>query len=67
MVPVSMVDEEVMLSAPPLMILPKSTEPALMVRSPVDVTGALPVILPVYQLPEVLTGEVVVMLRAPMD
>ena len=67
MVPVSMDELDVIWSAPPLMMLPKSTEPALIVRSSVEVTAALPVILPVYQLPDALTGEEVVRVSVPTD
>ena len=47
---------EVILRLPPLMTLPKSTEPASMVRAPVDVIAASPVILPKYQLPALDTA-----------
>jgi len=56
MLPVSMVEEDVMDRCPPIAILPKSTDPALMVRAPVEVSAALPVILPRYQVPVVLTA-----------
>ena len=51
MVPVSIDELEVMLRCPPLMTLPKSTEPASMVSAPVEVIAALTVMLPEYQLP----------------
>ena len=50
MVPVSIDELEVMLRCPPLMTLPKSTEPPSMVSAPV-VVMAIPVMLPEYQLP----------------
>ena len=47
------------------MILPKSTEPASMVRAPEDVSAALPVMLPKYQLPAADTAADVERARSP--
>ena len=56
---------EVILRCPPLMTLPKSTDPASMVSAPVEVIAAFPVMLPKYQLPAVDTAADVDRARIP--
>ena len=51
MVPVSMVEDDVMDRCPPMVMLAKSTDPESMVKAPVVVRAALPVMLPRYHVP----------------
>ena len=50
----SMVEEDVIERFPPMVMLAKSTDPESMVRAPVEVRAALPVMLPRYQVPAAL-------------
>ena len=61
-----MVEVEVMLRFPPIIMLAKSIEPALTVRAPVVVRASSPVILPTYQLPAADTATPVERARLPI-